>query len=190
MHDSQLQAVNLEVPDLKLVFSAFTSMNPSFYWSLTSEMPDLVPKRCTQLRVMVNADLQGGVPWLRNSCKSICTICISENDDNYHFLLRCKAMKPEFDLFWSKQFSLIQTKATFEADVIINFLRDLDDDSKVLLLTGGLRVSFQRSVSVLITRVIMVSVHKLVRIRERLVTRGIITPNRSFFDFMQLHVGL
>ena len=54
---------------MKLVFSAFTSVNPSFYWSLTSEMPDLVPKRCTQLRVMVNAGLQGGVPWLRNSYK-------------------------------------------------------------------------------------------------------------------------
>ena len=61
MHDSQLQAVSLEVLNVKLVFSAFTSMNPSFYWSLTSEMPDLVPKRRTQLRVMVNAGLQCGV---------------------------------------------------------------------------------------------------------------------------------
>ena len=82
---------------MKLVFSAFTSVNPSFYWSLTSDMPDLVPKRHTQLRVMVNAGLQDGVPWLRNSCKSICPICKSEEEDNYHFLLRCKAMRPEFD---------------------------------------------------------------------------------------------
>ena len=57
---------------MKLVFSAFTSMNPRFYRSLTSEEPDLVPKRLTQLRVMVNAGIQGGVPWLRNSCKSNC----------------------------------------------------------------------------------------------------------------------
>ena len=70
MHDSQLQAVSLEVPNVKLAFSAFTSLNPSFYWSLTSEMPDLVPKRHTQLRVMVNADLQGGVQWLRNTVKT------------------------------------------------------------------------------------------------------------------------
>ena len=173
---------------MKLVFSAFTSMNLSFYWLLTSEMPDLVPKRRTQLRVMVNAGLQGGVPWLRNSCKSICPVCKSEEEDSYHFLLRCKAMRPEFDLFWSKVFSLIQTKATFEADVIINFLRNLDDHSKVLLLTGGLRPPFQRSISVSIARSIMESVHKLVRIRERLVARGIITPNLS--HFMQLHVGL
>ena len=71
MHDSQLQAVSLEVPNVKLVFPAFTGMNTSFYWSLTSEIPDLVPKRRTQLWVIVNAGLQGGVPLLRNSCKSI-----------------------------------------------------------------------------------------------------------------------
>ena len=131
MHDSQLQAVSLEVPNVKLVLSAFARMNPNFYWFLTSEMPDLVPKRRAQLQVMVNVGLQGGVPWLRNRCKSICRICKSA-EDNYHLLLRCKAMRPEFDLFWSKLFSLIETKATFEADVIINFLRNLDDHNKVL----------------------------------------------------------
>ena len=47
MQDSQLQAVSLEVPNVKLVLSAFTGMNPNFYWSLTSEIPDLVPKRHT-----------------------------------------------------------------------------------------------------------------------------------------------
>ena len=142
MHDSQLQATSLEVPNVKLVLSAFTSMNPNFYWPLTSEIPDLVPKRRTQLRDMVNAGLKGGVPWLRNSCKGICPVCKSEEEDNNHFLLRCKAMRLEFDLFWSKLFSLIETKPTFEADVIINFLRNLDDHSKaqVLLLTGGLRL--------------------------------------------------
>ena len=146
-------------------------------------MPDLVPKRRTQLQIMVNAGLQGGVPWLRNSCKSICPICKSEEKDNYHFLPRCKAMRPEFDLFWSKLFSLIETKATFEADVIINFLRNLDEHNKVLILTGGLKLNFQCSTSVSISRFIMVSVHKLLRIRETLVACGIITHNRSSFSF-------
>ena len=70
MHDSQLQAVSLEMPNVKLVFSTFTTMNTNFYWSLTSEMPDLVPKRRTLLQVMVNAGLQGGVPWLRIFAKA------------------------------------------------------------------------------------------------------------------------
>ena len=38
MHDSQLQAVSLEVPNVKLVLSAFASMNPNFYWSLRSRL--------------------------------------------------------------------------------------------------------------------------------------------------------
>ena len=98
-------------------------------------------------------------------------------------------MRPEFYLFWLKIFSLIETKATFGADVI-NFLRNLDDHNKVLLLTGGLKLPFQRSVSESIARFIVVSVHTLVRIRERLAARGVITPNGSYSHFMQLHVGL
>ena len=117
---------------------------------------------------------------MRNSCKSICPVCKAEEEDNYHFLIRCKALRPEFDLFWSKLFSLIQSKATFEANAIINFLRNLDNHSKVLFLTGGLRLSFQRSVSVSIAQFIIVSVHKLVRICERLV---VITLNPSSFSF-------
>ena len=85
-YDSQLQAVSLEVSTVKLVLSAFSSMNPKLCWSLTSEMPDLVSKRRTQLRVMVNAFLQGGVPWLRNNCKAICPMCKSDEEDNYQKL--------------------------------------------------------------------------------------------------------
>ena len=154
-------------------------------------MPDLAPKRRTQLRVMVNAGLQGGVPWLRNSCKSICPICKSEDEDNYYFLLRCKAMIPEFDLFWSKLFSLYQTKVTSEANVIINFLRNLDDHSKILLLTGGLRLPFQRSISVFIARFIMVQFTSLSGfVRDSLLLVASSLPLALLSHFMQLHVGL
>ena len=92
-------------------------------------------------------------------------------------------MRPEFDLFWSKLFSLIETKATIETDVIINFIRNLDDYNKVLLLIGGLKLHFQSSMSESIVRYIMVSIHKRVRIREKPPARGIIAPNRSSFSF-------
>ena len=148
MHDSQLQAASLGVASIKLVLSAFASMNPNFYWPLTSEVPDLVLKCHVLLQVIVNAGLQGGVPWPKNSRRSICPICKSEKEDNYNLLLRCKAMRREFDLFCSKLFSLIETKATFEADVIINFLRSLNDHNKVFQLTGGLKLLFQCSMSI------------------------------------------
>ena len=133
-------------------------------------MPDLMPKCRTQLRVMVNAGLQGGVPWLNNSCKSICPICKSEEEGNYHFLLRCKAMRPEIDLFWSKLFSLIETKATFEPDIISNFLRKCIASRR-----------WPKATLPALYKCIMV--YKLVRIPDRLAARGIITPNRSSFSF-------
>ena len=129
------------------------------------------------------AGLQGGVPWLRNSWRSTCPICKPKKEDNYHFLLRCKALRTEFDLFWSKLFSFIETKEIFDADVIANFNRNVDDHHKVLLLTGGLRLPYQRFMSESIARSIMVSVHKLVRICEKLIARSIITRNRFFFSF-------
>ena len=146
-------------------------------------MPDLVPKRRTQLRVMVNAGLQGGFPWLRNSCKSICPICKSEEEDNYHFLLRCKAMRPEFFTYFGQNCShSFKLKQHLKLMSSLIFLQSLMTTAKYLL-TGGLRLPFQRSISVSIARFIMVSVHKFVRISERLIALGIITPNRSSFSF-------
>ena len=79
-------------------------------------------------------------------------------------------------------------EATFEADVIISFLRNLDDRNKVLLLTGGLKLPFQGSMSESIARFIMVPVYKLVRIRERLVVLSL--PIAPLSHFMRLHAGL
>ena len=44
------------------MFSVFCNV-----FEMKYEMPDLVLKRRTQLRVMVNAGLQGGVPWLKGT---------------------------------------------------------------------------------------------------------------------------
>ena len=74
-------------------------------------------------------------------------------------------------------------KVTIEAGVIINLIKNLDDNNRVLFLTGGLKLHFQCSMSESIVRFIMVSVHNLVRIPERLVARGIIAPNLSSFSF-------
>ena len=82
-------------------------------------MPDLVPKRRTQ---QVNAGLQGGVPWSRNSCKSICPICKFKEEDNYHLISFSVVKLWDLNLtyFGQKLFSLIETKAAFEVNVIIN----------------------------------------------------------------------
>ena len=60
-----------------------------------------------------------------------------EGEANYHFLFRCKAVRPDVDLFSLKLFSHVETKATAEADVITTYIGNLNDNSKILLLTAG-----------------------------------------------------
>ena len=59
------------------------------FWSITSEYPDLVPKRNLQLRLMGNLGLQSGVPWLRIKGEDKCLLCHIEKEDMIHFALRC-----------------------------------------------------------------------------------------------------
>ena len=42
--------------------SAFEEVTFETFWSITSEYPDLVPKRSLQLRLMGNLEWQSGVP--------------------------------------------------------------------------------------------------------------------------------
>ena len=84
-----------EKPIVDFTLSAFSSCTPCKFWALTSINPDLVPKFQTQLRLLVNAGLQGGPPWLRGTRKDLCPLCKLETEDNYHFLFKCKIMKPE-----------------------------------------------------------------------------------------------
>ena len=181
--DLEFSSVAFEKPAVKLVLTAFTNIKPIQYWSLTSKMPDLAVKFRTMLRVMVNAGLNGGIPWLVKSDKAVCPLCKDGVEDNYHFLLYCKIMMPEWDIFWTKLFSMIRTIATTESIVIVHFIKNLDDFCKVLLLTGGLKLPFQHETNETILRFISVSVHKLVKIRGKLVAYSNIIPNRSSFCF-------
>ena len=51
-----------EKPIVDFTLSAFSSCNPCKFWALTSIKPDLVLKFQTQLRLLVNAGLQGVQP--------------------------------------------------------------------------------------------------------------------------------
>ena len=63
--------IALEKPIVDFTLSAFSSCTPCKFWALTSINPDLVPTFQTQLRLLVNAGLQGGPPWLRQRLMSI-----------------------------------------------------------------------------------------------------------------------
>ena len=68
--------------------------------------------------------------------------CLSE--DNLHFILSCNIMMPEWDKFWEKLLSIAEVNCRQECDVLTHFLRNLANYSRVLLLSGGLKLLFQK----------------------------------------------
>ena len=48
------------------------------FWLITSEYPDLVPKRNLQLQLMGNLGLQSGIPWLRVKSEDKCLLYSTE----------------------------------------------------------------------------------------------------------------
>ena len=176
----------LEKPIVDFTLSAFSSCTPCKFWELTSINPDLVPKFQTQLRLLVNAGLQGGPPWLHGTGKDLCPLCKLESEDNYHFLFKCKIMKPEWDKFWSKLFNTIHTRCEHEASIANGFINNLSHSPKVLLLTGSLILPFQKFTNDVIRRFVAVSVHKVIKISKRLVEKGKIKLGGSSACFSAL----
>ena len=113
--------VSEEKPVVKLTLTAFANYSPSNFWSLTWNNPDLVPKIRTQMRLLVNAGLRGSVPWLQGTSDIICPLCKVEPEDNFHFMLRCNIMKPEWDKFWKKLFSVVEVNCRQECDILTHF---------------------------------------------------------------------
>ena len=70
-----------------------------------------------------------------------------------------------------KILSVVEVNCRQECDVLTRLLRNLDNYSRVLLLSGGLKLPFQKHTFDTVRRFISVSVHKLYKIRDRLVTK-------------------
>ena len=145
-----------------------------------------MPKIRTQIRLLVNAGLRGSAPWLQGTNDVICPLCKVEPEDNFHFMLRCNIMKPEWNKFWEKLLSIVEVNCRQECDVLAHFLRNLDNYSRVLLLSGGLKLPFLKHTCDTVRRFILVSVHKLYKIRDRLITRGTIRAGGSSVCFSAL----
>ena len=88
-----------EKPVLKLTFTAFSNYSSSNFWSLTWNKPDLVPKIRAPMRLLVNAGLRRGVPWLQGTSDITCPLCTVEPEDNFFFMINCIIMKVEWDKF-------------------------------------------------------------------------------------------
>ena len=105
-----------------LTVSIFRSLPPLSFWSITASFPHLVPKFRNQVRLLGSHGLQGGIPCLKVTDQAICPLCKSVTEDLTHLLLKCSALKDEWDLVWESLFSKVEICCPHEAGTFKIFL--------------------------------------------------------------------
>ena len=140
-------------PDLKVAQDCLNNVHPDYFWSLANhQYPDLVKRLHTQVRLMCNFGFNGGV-----------TV-----DDNNHFILNCPSFKDHFALLWHKLKVKVHKFNPVDG-LTSNFVDNLDQHSKMLLLLGGLPLLFDQMTVHKMRRFITSAVAKIYNIRtERL----------------------
>ena len=96
--------------------SAFAEVTFETFWSITSEYPDLFPKRNLQLRLMGNLGLQSGVPWLRIESEDKCLLCHTEKENMIHFVLRCPYFFNDWKSFWYRLRQVVLASRSSDGD--------------------------------------------------------------------------
>ena len=87
---------------------------------------------------MCNFGFNGGVSWLRDTDGADCFIYKHTVDDKSHFILNCPSFKDHFALLSHKLKIKIHKSNHVDGSLISNFVDNLDQHSKMVLLLGGL----------------------------------------------------
>ena len=127
------------------------------------------------MKSSLNFGFNGGVPWLRDTDGANCLVCKHNVDDNSHFILNCPSFKDHFALLWHKLKVKVDKCNPVDGSVISNFVDNLDQDSKMLLLLGGLSLPFDQMTAHTMRRFITSAFGKIYNIStERL--RKLVAP--------------
>ena len=139
--------------------SAFAEVTFETSWPITSEYPDFVPKQNLQLRLMGNLRLQSGIPWLRIKSEDKCLLCRIEKE--IHFALRCLYFFNNWRSFWYRPRQVVLVSSDGDAQTFLLFVKNLDNDSRIRLLTGCLKIPFNIDLRQKVEKFIAVSVRKI-----------------------------
>ena len=106
---------------------------------------------------------------LQNTDDAICFICKDEIESVTHFLLDCSHFRNNFDSLWNKlKLKIAQFNQTAGV-YICNFITNLDQNNKILLLLGGLALPMDSKTNIQINRFIATAVGKIYKLcQERL----------------------
>ena len=156
-------------PSYKLAEICLDLVSPQMFWSISNQYPDLVTRLHVQIRLMGNFSFSAYVSWTIRADESLCFVGKEAKDDLYHFLFVCPYFRKNFDSLWSNLDVKASNSCPTDGSQISAFIKNLDQDSKALLLLGCLPLPFDSMTFTVITRFVASAVGKIYKLRtERL----------------------
>ena len=156
-------------PSYKLAETCLDLVYPQMFWSISNQYPDLVTRLHVQIRPMGNFGFSACVPWTIRAVESLCFVCKEAKGDLYHFLFVCPYFRKNFDSLWSNLDVEVSNSCPTDGSQISAFIKNLDQDSKALLLLVCLPLPFDSMTFTVITRFVASAIAKIYKLRtERL----------------------
>ena len=156
-------------PSYKLAETCLNLVSLQMFWSISNQYPDLVTRLHVQIRLMGNFGFSACVPWRIRAEESLCFVCKEAKDDLYHLLFDCSYFHKNFDSLWSNLDVKASNSSPTDGSQISAFIKNLDQDSKALLLPGCLPLPFDSMTLTEITHFVASAIGKIYKLRtERL----------------------
>ena len=105
------------------------------------------------------------IPWAKTTDSAICFICVEGEETLYHFLFNCTGFREHFDLLLSSlTIKAIRSNPT-DGSRMSDFLVNLEQRQKALVLIGCLPLPFDSVTIIMITRFVASAVGKIYKLR-------------------------
>ena len=139
------------------------------FWPISNQYPELVTWLHVQIRLMDNFGFTACVPWTIRADESLCFVCREAKYDLYHFLFDCSYFRKNFDSHWSNLDVKVSNSSPTDGSQTSAFIKNLDQDSKALLLLGCFHQPFDSMTLTVIIRFFALAIGKIYKLRtERL----------------------
>ena len=129
-------------PSYKLAETCLDLVSPQMFWPISNQYPDLFTRLHVQIRLVGNFGFSACVPWTIRADQSLCFVCKEAKDDLCHFFSGCSYFRNNFDSVWSNLDVKASNSSPTDDSQISAFIKNLDQDSKALLLLGCLLLPF------------------------------------------------
>ena len=98
---------------------------------------------------------------MRIKSEDKCLLCSIEKKDMSHFALHCPYSFNDLKSFWYRLRQVVLASSNGDAQTFLLFVKNLDNDSRIRLLTGCLKIPFDIVLRQKVEKFIAVSVRKI-----------------------------